>query len=394
MVENDELEKSTIYLERLQDEYISNSSCSSDSQFQDTETEDENDEEYDDENEDIGNIYECKECSYICDKRQSYIRHIRSKKHRNILCYIYACECGKRYKYRQTLHRHRKECSIAIQYDATNEIIPDRKDTNSDEENTIYKVIDKDTKNIVYTLTKPDENQETTLDTITDTNIVNFLKTIIQKCDSLQDQLSKQNEKLVEISNQPKSVTNITQKNTFNLFQFLDNDCKNALNFSEFLERMVVGPDDLEYLHKHGYLKSVEYVVVQQLIEMEQGLRPLHCLDQKRKSFIVKEKDTWQKEMFPECIQGIIDTYTTKQLKQYTEWKEKNPDWREDDEKNEIGMILSMEIFRPFRREMKEKINNKIANYLSVLVIDKSQYNSATIQQKQNKNPEIINNTS
>lgn len=368
--------------------------------------------------------------------------------------YRYVCKCGKRYKYHQNKKRHIKECDIAKEYyklkktcksknesitmyikdndndndtntttttttiissDYENSDIEDEEEyeeeeyededeydteysdceveneVENEEENIIYKVIDNETQNVMYSLTKPDELQETTLDTITDTRVVNFLKLILQKCDSLQEQLYKQNEQLNEISTQPKTVTNtIIQKNTFNLFQFLDNDCKNALNFSDFLENMVVRPEDLEYLHKHGYLKSVEYVVVQQLIEMEQCLRPLHCLDQKRKRFIVKERDIWHKEMFPECIDSIIDTYAKKQLKQYSEWQERNPDWRENDEKNEIGMILSMEIFRPFRREMKEKVNNKITNYLTALVIDKSQYNGSSISQKQKKKRETI----
>lgn len=61
----------------------------------------------------------CEKCNFKCMKSSnlqrhlSTIKHIRLNDNNNQTCFIrkYTCNCGKEYKYRQSLHCHKKQCS-------------------------------------------------------------------------------------------------------------------------------------------------------------------------------------------------------------------------------------------------------------------------------------------
>lgn len=61
----------------------------------------------------------CKECEYSTSKTSSYKKHIQTDKHQmmsqgysKIATHI--CDCGKQFKYRQGLYRHKKTCNAEI----------------------------------------------------------------------------------------------------------------------------------------------------------------------------------------------------------------------------------------------------------------------------------------
>ena len=78
-------------------------------------------------------IFQCEFCSITCYRKTEWIRHINTKKHKinekcengNILATNIspiACECGKTYKDRTGLWRHKKICNNTILND-NNQII-------------------------------------------------------------------------------------------------------------------------------------------------------------------------------------------------------------------------------------------------------------------------------
>lgn len=195
---------------------------------------------------------------------------------------------------------------------------------------------------------------------------------IIKDNKQLQSMILTQNKKLMKMALQPKNVTNIkNQNNTFNLIQFLNVECKNAMNFTDFVNNIKIGPKELECLQKHGFVKSFESIVVKELNEMDQSERPIHCLDQKRKKFAFKDDDIWNRDNIDERFKHLIDTYSSKQAKEHMEWREKNPNWQQDDEKYEQSMFMNMEIFKPYNRYYTEQITNKIISEMAKLIIDK-----------------------
>lgn len=80
--------------------------------------------------EDSDNIqYSCNNCDYNTLCKKDFVKHLNTKKHEiktngyikvtdydseNDLLKEYICECGKGYKYRQGLYRHKLKCNIKI----------------------------------------------------------------------------------------------------------------------------------------------------------------------------------------------------------------------------------------------------------------------------------------
>jgi hypothetical protein len=72
-------------------------------------------------------FFTCASCDYITCRQSQYSRHILTYKHKNtdkILTNTdaegskssaehYSCNCGKKYKHRQSLFNHRKKCPIS-----------------------------------------------------------------------------------------------------------------------------------------------------------------------------------------------------------------------------------------------------------------------------------------
>ena len=61
----------------------------------------------------------CEKCDFKCSKKSNYENHLRTAKHRNRTISNdfspknaeYFCECGKRYKARNSLWYHKKKCT-------------------------------------------------------------------------------------------------------------------------------------------------------------------------------------------------------------------------------------------------------------------------------------------
>ena len=105
---------------------------------------------------------------------------------------------------------------------------------------------------------------------------------------------------------------------------------------------------------------------------MEQNKRPVHCLDQKRKKFIVKEEDIWNKNDVEKSIRYAIDHFCTLHLKQQNIWKQENSDWKDNDEKFDLCLKTNVEILKPYDEKIKDKIDEKVLNKLTNLTIDKN----------------------
>ena len=63
-------------------------------------------------------VFKCKECPYSTTNKQSFDRHVIAGKHNDEKKYI--CECGKKYKHRQSLYNHKRKCEYSFAYGEEN----------------------------------------------------------------------------------------------------------------------------------------------------------------------------------------------------------------------------------------------------------------------------------
>ena len=252
-------------------------------------------------------IYVCIKCDFKCFNKKDYTRHLNTAKHRNqqnqqektqknpkAISNKLKCVCGKTYKDRSGLWRHKKQCE-----QVNNKIII-TKDKEINDNSTILDLIA--------------QNKE----------LMNLLVVQNQEHKKERQQFENTIQEIVpKIGN-----TNIT--NNFNLQLFLNEDCKDALNFSEFIDTMKISFEDLENQANIGYIKGISKLFIENLQELGTHKRPIHCTDKKRKTLYIKENNAWDKEGSQDSLKKGIQEVTRKTQKKLLEEKENNSEEYKD----------------------------------------------------------------
>ena len=122
-----------------------------------------------------------------------------------------------------------------------------------------------------------------------------------------------------------------TQNNTFNVLQYLNTDCKDAMNLSDMINQLQISLQDLVYLGHNGFIKSVENTFVKKLKNMEQTKRPIHCTDKKRKKVFIKEENKWERDNQHKKLAVAIDAINKKQMSALSKHHNLHPNWNEND---------------------------------------------------------------
>lgn len=242
--------------------------------------------------------YRCVKCDYYTCKRGDWNKHIETKKHKSREMLHNAtdlgaqkspkkwmCECGKAYKHHTSYYRHKNHCTNRIHAGQTTPSMDGVKD---------------------LMVSMVEENRE--------------LRTI----------LLDQQKQLAELKPQQHITNNIN--NTFNLQVFLNEDCKEALNMTEFIKSLDIQVQDLEHTRKHGLCAGVQHILVNALKNIGTYKRPIHCTDVKRETLYIKDANEWERvddnrEQMKKPIIDIAD----KQRKAIKQWESAHPGWSTTD---------------------------------------------------------------
>jgi hypothetical protein len=277
----------------------------------------------------------CENCDFKCIKRGDYNRHLLTLKHKNqqastsLTSQALECDCGKIYKERTGLWRHKKICSYK----------------HADVELDIN---DKDAI-IMQLLQQNSELQKSIITLSKEKNISNS-------------------------NNNTNNTTTNSNNKTFNLNFFLNETCKNAMNISEFVSSIKVTLEDLEYTGRQGYIQGVSNIILNNLQKLEQHERPLHCNDLKREILYIKENNKWEKETEQKPIlTKAIKTIANENIKQIKLWRDKYPNCTDaDSKKNNMYLkIVSNSMNGLTEEEGCRNIDKIISNVAKEVVIDK-----------------------
>lgn len=296
-------------------------------------------------------IYECKKCDYITDRKSQHRRHVLTAKHINatignkkapINNIFYDCECGKKYKDRTGLWRHKKKC---CQQD---KIVNEFYHTNNNETN--------------FTL----KEEEITIDEefkITPKMFYDLLK-----------QNNELQKNLIELASKPSigNNNNVNSNNkTFNLQVFLNETCKDALNINDFINQITLTISDLEETGKLGYAEGISKVFIKNLKDIDLTRRPIHCSDSKREILYIKNEDQWSKEDEQKTtIKNAIKQVANKNIKKISEWQKNNPNYADPDSKqNDKYMKIILNSMSGSTKEESEKNYEKIVKNISKEVV-------------------------
>ena len=297
-------------------------------------------------------VFGCKICDYNTYNKYDFKKHINTNKHKinesaikstdlsQKSQHYLTCKCGKIYKDKSGLWRHKQKCTYEENY---------KEETDSEEENEIINNNEPTDKEIIMLLIK--ENSE--------------FKNMMMK--------------VLENGTHNTTTTHTNSHNkSFNLQFFLNETCKDAMNIMDFVDSVKLQLSDLESVGKLGYVDGISNIIVKNLKALDVHKRPVHCTDSKREIIYIKDQDKWEKEDEEnKKIRKVIKKVATKNACLLPKFKEAHPDCSKSssqfsDQYNKI-IVESMGGSGDNDLEKEDKI---IKNVAKQVLIDKDKYSS------------------
>ena len=261
--------------------------------------------------------YYCEKCDYRTDKKCNFDTHILSRKH-NLATTNTDCQpkissnhtcvvCNKEYKNRSGLWRHKQKC---IKHEEP--IIELKEEIPKSE------------------------------------YINDIISKLIQENQSMKDFMIEQNQEMIKIMVKSNNTTNNNQtingnvNNKFNINLFLNEKCKDAINFADFIKNITVSHEDLENNAQLGFANGISKIFMDNLKQLNICDRPIHCSDAKRETMYIKDDDKWEKEEDTKKLTSAIQLVSKKSVTTLVNWQDTNPDYKDMDSEFSnkcIGML-------------------------------------------------------
>jgi hypothetical protein len=318
----------------------------------------------------VAKNFDCNPCLYSCKKESDWTKHISTRKHKTrtkvavleqdgekVAAYgkdlssksetgdflaapLLVCECGKQYTARNSFWYHKKHCYVHQamitdnhgqkkgQSSESQQLVPlgkhadaifkstssymkgttHEKENSIDNENGGDKDKDVEFKELVLLLLK--ENKE-------------IQKTFV---DILPHIKGHNSEHSFNTTN-----TNSNNTNNFNIQMFLNEQCKNAMNLTEFIDSLPITADTYDNTIENGLTKTITTMITNGLNNMDITDRPIHCTDPARKTMYVKDNDVWEKDNELRVLLQGIRNLSFKQRTMINKWQDVNVGWDKDD---------------------------------------------------------------
>ena len=136
-------------------------------------------------------------------------------------------------------------------------------------------------------------------------------------------------QKMIEIASEGKVINNSnTINNKFNLNFFLNEQCKNAMNLTEFLNTIEVQVEDVTNMGRLGFAEGISRIFMKALNNLDVYERPIHCSDIKREMMYIKDNGIWEKDSnMKDHMKRAIKCISFKNIRKLADWRDANPGW-------------------------------------------------------------------
>jgi hypothetical protein len=179
----------------------------------------------------------------------------------------------------------------------------------------------------------------------------------------VMEQMAKQNETITTlvakvgnttINNIDNSVNNSHNKQ-FNLQFFLNEQCKDAINWTDFIQNIKVSLEDIDV--QSNITDKVIGTICKELDTLGLYKRPIHCTDVKRHKSCIKDNNEWKKD--PALLEKGIKLVSGKYQKVINDDCLSTPKWFEDQELTE----KIMDRMNVYMKEPEEKCMAEILKH-------------------------------
>jgi len=258
--------------------------------------------------------FNCEICNYGCSKQSDIDKHNLTRKHINNYNSLhknsqnspkkFTCICGNEYKFRQGLYNHKKICKNTSPIENPVSVDLEKSSVDSTVLDSSLNEIKALTELVIELVKNNTELQKQNQD---------FQKQVLEIC--------KNNN-----TTNNNNITTNSHNKTFNLQLFLNEECKDAMNMSDFINSIELKISDLENIGKLGYVEGMSSIIIKQLNDTDMYKRPVHCSDAKRETMYVKEENKWERDnsetkQMIKAVRGV----DKKNYKMLTSWKNTHP---------------------------------------------------------------------
>ena len=115
--------------------------------------------------------------------------------------------------------------------------------------------------------------------------------------------------------NAAPSTTNNINNNSLNINIFLNEQCKDAINMSEFVNSLQIELSDVKDMGKLGYVEGLSNIIVKNLNALGENKRPIHCENSKKEIMYIKDEDKWEKDISNEKLKEVVSDISDKNIK-------------------------------------------------------------------------------
>lgn len=325
------------------------------------------------------NFY-CIKCDYTCSRKFLFDQHVKTNKHfRQCLAteqtqsqtsqtpiispkktiVVYGCDyCGKTYKQRSGIWRHKSKCSI-INKSIVEELHKHNIDKPVVRDTVVRDTVDKTEKSSLEN-TNSDDLKVLMKQMISELNKDSIMK------NNMMERIKEQNNIIHEMI--PKMGNN-NNTNRFNINLFLNEKCRDAINMTDFIESLQIHLEDLVYTKNNGLVEGISTLFLNGLKRLDTYKRPIHCSDIKRETLYIKENNEWECDNGKEILRSAISNVANRQRKSISDWVADNPNWMDSDK----GKDEYIQIVQSLMTDLREgQCENKIIKSIAKeMVIDK-----------------------
>jgi hypothetical protein len=283
--------------------------------------------------------YSCEKCDFYTGNRKDFSRHCGTRKHRMLALgsheacaksgtdaphiHPYVCSCGHEFMQRQSLWRHKKRCdqgSSVPEPSLSASMFMDILDDNKELRSVLCAQQESSDKKQAELLEQMKEQQQ-------------------QMCQQ-QEQIKEQQKQMAELIPKVGNITNNNQR--FNLQFFLNETCKEAINWGDFVRSLEVGAEDFEDMTSSSMTDGVAKVICHGIQDLGVYKRPIHCVDMKRRKMCIKDSDTWNHD--EQEVDGLLHKANVSTKGKYNQvlcqWEKDHPRWQDDEEETNTYLHL------------------------------------------------------
>jgi hypothetical protein len=106
------------------------------------------------------------------------------------------------------------------------------------------------------------------------------------------------------------------------------------MNITDFVDSIKLQLSDLMDVGELGYVEGISKIIVKNLNNLDETIRPVHCTDKKRETMYIKDEGEWNKEDEKKTkLKKAVTKVADKNIRLLPAFREKYPEYKNSSSK-------------------------------------------------------------